>query len=101
MGTELTVALVIAAVAGVAMLGATIILFIKVVRARAVLRDAGVPLKNKVAFWAALCYVISPVDLLPDPIYLDDIGVLLLTLRALHAAATTAAGPRGIQTTAK
>jgi hypothetical protein len=31
---------------------------------------------------------VSPLDLLPDPVYLDGIGVLLLALRSLHAAAT-------------
>jgi uncharacterized membrane protein YkvA (DUF1232 family) len=31
---------------------------------------------GKVAFYGALIYTIFPVDLLPDPIYLDDIGVL-------------------------
>src|SRR5258705_11434056 len=31
---------------------------------------------GKVAFWGAIIYTISPVDLLPDPIYLDDVGVL-------------------------
>jgi uncharacterized membrane protein YkvA (DUF1232 family) len=31
---------------------------------------------GKFAFWGALIYTVSPVDLLPDPIYLDDVGVL-------------------------
>jgi hypothetical protein len=31
---------------------------------------------GKFAFWGAIIYTISPVDLLPDPIYLDDVGVL-------------------------
>ncbi|WP_434742644.1 DUF1232 domain-containing protein [Micromonospora sp. SH-82] len=36
--------------------------------------------KGKVAFYGALAYTILPVDLLPDPIYLDDIGVLAAAL---------------------
>jgi uncharacterized membrane protein YkvA (DUF1232 family) len=28
---------------------------------------------------------VLPTDLLPDPVYLDDIGVLLLALRSLSA----------------
>ena len=28
------------------------------------------------ALWTALIYAVFPVDLLPDPIYLDDIGVM-------------------------
>lgn len=35
----------------------------------------------------AVAYTVSPVDLIPDPVYLDDIGLLLLALRSLHAAA--------------
>ncbi|GAA0742049.1 DUF1232 domain-containing protein [Dactylosporangium roseum] len=31
---------------------------------------------GKVALWGAIIYTIFPVDLLPDPIYLDDVGVL-------------------------
>lgn len=34
-----------------------------------------------------MIYTVSPVDLIPDPVYLDDIGLLLLALRSLHAAA--------------
>jgi hypothetical protein len=33
-------------------------------------------LGGKVAFYGALAYTILPVDLLPDPVYLDDMGVL-------------------------
>ncbi len=45
---------------------------------------------GKFAFWGALIYTVSPVDLLPDPIYLDDVGVLgaaLLYLTRLAAKA--------------
>ncbi|MFD3920726.1 YkvA family protein [Streptomyces sp. NPDC058595] len=91
MDVNLTVALIVAAVAVAAMLATTIVLFVKVFRTRALLREAGVPLSNRAAYWGALIYVVSPVDLLPDPVYLDDIGVLLLALRSLHAASAGAA----------
>ncbi|MFC9750016.1 YkvA family protein [Streptomyces niveus] len=93
MDTSPTVILIVAAVAValVAMLVATVVLFVKVFRTRALLREAGVPLSNRAAYWGALIYVVSPVDLLPDPVYLDDIGVLLLALRSLHAASAGAA----------
>ncbi|MFP3990583.1 YkvA family protein [Streptomyces sp. E11-3] len=94
MSTELKV---IAAVVGLILLTTVvlvIVLLVRLVRARKLLRDAGVPLENKLAFWGALLYVISPVDLLPDPILLDDIGVLLLALRSLHNA-KDAAGAAG------
>jgi uncharacterized membrane protein YkvA (DUF1232 family) len=41
---------------------------------------------GKVAFYGALLYTIFPVDLLPDPIYLDDIGVLAVALGVLTKA---------------
>lgn len=66
-------------------------LLLRVVRARRALVDAGVPVMDKALFWAAVLYTVSPVDLLPDPVYVDDIGVLVLALRALHTAARGAA----------
>ncbi|WP_299539307.1 YkvA family protein [uncultured Streptomyces sp.] len=66
------------------------VLFVRVVRARKLLTDAGIPLRDKALFWASLVYTVSPVDLIPDPVYLDDIGFLLLALRSLHSAARAA-----------
>ncbi|MFF8258682.1 YkvA family protein [Streptomyces virginiae] len=79
-GTVLTVGVAIAAA----------VLFVRVLRARRLLADAGIPLQDKALFWAALIYTVSPVDLIPDPVYLDDIGILMLALRSLHAAAAAA-----------
>ncbi|MFF3489869.1 YkvA family protein [Streptomyces sp. NPDC002795] len=79
--------IVLASIAAVAMLVAVAVLLVRVFKARRLLVDAGVPLHNKALFWAAVAYTISPVDLMPDPIYLDDIGVLLVALKMLHAAA--------------
>ncbi|HWU11957.1 MAG TPA: YkvA family protein [Streptomyces sp.] len=82
--------------------GAAAVLLVRVVRARRLLVDAGIPLHNKALVWASVIYTVSPVDLLPDPVYLDDIGFLLLALRSLHAAAHAAgvgrARPAGTQT---
>ncbi|WP_405940127.1 YkvA family protein [Streptomyces sp. NBC_00726] len=66
------------------------VLLVRVLKARKLLVDAGVPLHSKALVWAAVLYTVSPVDLLPDPVYLDDIGFLLLALRSLHTAARTA-----------
>ncbi|MFG2639390.1 YkvA family protein [Streptomyces sp. NPDC048370] len=89
----LTVAVVLLlAVAGVAA-----VLLVRVFRARRLLVDAGVPLQSKALFWAAVVYTVSPIDLIPDPVYLDDIGVLLVALKALHsAAARSGAGGKGL-----
>ncbi|MER6117592.1 DUF1232 domain-containing protein [Streptomyces sp. A0642] len=73
------------------------VLLVRVLRARKLLAAAGIPLRDKALFWAAVIYTISPVDLLPDPVYLDDIGFLLLALRSLHGAARAAGVGRGAQ----
>ncbi|WP_031516968.1 YkvA family protein [Streptomyces sp. NRRL F-5123] len=62
-------------------------LLIRLVRSRRLLRASGVPTSHKAVFWASVAYLVWPVDLLPDPVYLDDIGFLLLALRSLDAAA--------------
>ncbi|MFH8410078.1 YkvA family protein [Streptomyces sp. NPDC018019] len=98
MSGEMWAVVVIVAVLLAVMVGAAIVLLVKLVRARAALRDAGVPLNNKIAYWGALLYVISPVDLLPDPVLLDDIGVLLVALRSLQAAAEASGVGRGKRT---
>ncbi|WP_309050007.1 YkvA family protein [Streptomyces sp.] len=79
--------LIVALVLVLAVAGCAAVLLVRVLRARRLLLDAGVPLRSKALFWTAVVYTVSPVDLLPDPVYLDDIGVLLLALRALGAAA--------------
>ncbi|MFG2874339.1 YkvA family protein [Streptomyces sp. NPDC048337] len=84
----LTLAAVIAA--GLALYAA--VLLVRVFKARRLLLDAGIPLRDKALFWVAVAYTVSPVDLIPDPVYLDDIGILLLALRSLHAAAARLPG---------
>lgn len=78
--------LLAAALALACLIAAAVLLF-RVFQARRLLQDAGIPLQSKALFWTAVIYTISPVDLMPDPIYLDDIGILLLALRSLHTAA--------------
>jgi hypothetical protein len=87
--TWLLVAL--AGVLALATLVGAVLLAVRVVRTRRLLGALGVG--GKVAFYGALIYTILPVDLLPDPIYLDDMGVLagalvyLGRLAARHRAA--------------
>ncbi|MER5810101.1 YkvA family protein [Streptomyces sp. NPDC002033] len=85
--------LILIAVLALALAVIAAVLLVRVFAARRLLLDAGIPLRDKALFWVAVAYTISPVDLIPDPVYLDDIGVLLLALRSLHAAATAAKGP--------
>ncbi|MFB6894176.1 DUF1232 domain-containing protein [Kitasatospora sp. NPDC056327] len=63
-----------------------VVLVVKLVRTRRLLASTGIPMSAKVLFWASIAYLISPVDLLPDPILLDDIGLLLVALRTVHKA---------------
>lgn len=87
---DTTAWLVIGAILALLTMGVAGVLLVRVFRARKLLADAGIPLHNKALVWAAVIYTVSPVDLLPDPVYLDDIGFLMLALRSLHAAARAA-----------
>jgi uncharacterized membrane protein YkvA (DUF1232 family) len=78
----------------IATLAVTIFLLVKLVTSFRQLRSAQTPVAGRTAFWAALAYTICPVDLLPDPVYLDDIGVLLAALRVLDKAAAQASARR-------
>ncbi|WP_033211674.1 DUF1232 domain-containing protein [Kitasatospora phosalacinea] len=80
-----------AAVFLVATLAAAVVLVVKLVRTRRLLADTGIPMSKKALFWAAIVYLVFPVDLLPDPVLLDDLGVLLLALRSLNKAV-----PKGV-----
>ncbi len=51
-----------------------ITLLVKVFKMRRHLGE--LPTGGKVAFWGSLLYTILPLDLLPDPIYLDDMAVV-------------------------
>lgn len=82
--------LTLAVVMAVGIAIAAAVLLVRVFKARRLLLDSGIPLRDKALFWVAVVYTVSPVDLVPDPVYLDDIGVLLLALRSLQAAATAA-----------
>ncbi|MGW1293767.1 YkvA family protein [Streptomyces sp. NPDC002533] len=98
---DTTVWLVLGAVAALIMLALAVVLLVRVFRARKLLVDAGIPLRSKALVWAAVIYTVSPVDLLPDPVYLDDIGFLLVALRSLHTAASAAGVRTGGGTRAK
>lgn len=65
--------LILGVVAVVTFVGA-VLLAIRVLRMRRMLGTLGV--KGRVACYGALVYTVLPVDVLPDPIYLDDMAVL-------------------------
>ncbi|MFF1698671.1 hypothetical protein ACFVXC_34435 [Streptomyces sp. NPDC058257] len=86
MSTEFTVLLVAGAILVAATLAVAIALLVRLVRARRDLRRAGLPVERQWVFWTAVAYLVLPADLLPDPVFLDDIGVLLLALRSMKPA---------------
>ncbi|MFF1421281.1 DUF1232 domain-containing protein [Streptomyces sp. NPDC058280] len=86
MSSEVQILVGVAALLVALTLGVAITLAVRLVRARRTLRAAGVPVRNRWVFWGAMVYLVLPTDLMPDPVFLDDIGVLLLALRSLRSA---------------
>ncbi|MFG3662347.1 YkvA family protein [Streptomyces sp. NPDC047706] len=82
-----TVLLIVIAVAVVTMLGIAIALVVKLWKVSKLLRHEEMPFSNKMVFYVSLLYTFSPVDLLPDPVYLDDIGLLVLAIRYVESTA--------------
>ncbi|MEU9265151.1 YkvA family protein [Streptomyces sp. NPDC048251] len=76
--------LVVVAVLAAALFAVAAAVLVRLVRARRGLRRAGLPTGPRWVFWGAVLYFVLPTDVLPDPVYLDDIGVLLLALRSLR-----------------
>ncbi|CAL9659498.1 YkvA family protein [Streptomyces griseomycini] len=79
-----TVVLVVAAVLAAVVLAGAVAVLVRLVRTRRELRRAGLPTGPRWVFWGAVLYLVLPADLVPDPVFLDDIGVLLLALRAVR-----------------
>ncbi|MBO7937933.1 MULTISPECIES: YkvA family protein [Streptomyces] len=79
-----TTLVVIGAALAAALLGGAVLVLVRLVRARQNLRRAGLPTGPRWIFWGAVAYFVLPADVLPDPVYLDDIGVLLLALRSMR-----------------
>ncbi|WP_290429950.1 YkvA family protein [Streptomyces fragilis] len=75
----------VAVVVAVVLLAVAVRLLLRLVRTRRALRQAGLPTGPKWVFWGAVAYLVLPADLVPDPVYLDDIGALLLALRSMRA----------------
>ena len=90
MTTELWVLAGIAAVIVVVTVVIAVRLLVRMTRLRGQLRAVGAPRSGRVAFWLAVAYLVCPVDLLPDPVLLDDIGVLVLAVRSLGAGVKAA-----------
>lgn len=84
-----TVLLTVAAVLAAVVLAVAVAVLVRLVRTRRELRRAGLPTGPRWVFWGAVLYLVLPADLLPDPVYLDDVGVLFLALRTMRGSAGT------------
>ncbi|WP_151770639.1 YkvA family protein [Streptomyces abyssomicinicus] len=93
MDERTTLVLIVAVVVvALVLLAVAVRLLLRLVRTRRALRRAGLPAGPKWVFWGAVAYLVLPADLVPDPVYLDDIGALLLALRTMGAAL-----PKGVR----
>ena len=54
--------------------------FMKLLKTYRLVRSKGMPVGGKVAFWGTVIYLLSPIDLLPDPLLFDDIAAILAAL---------------------
>ncbi len=75
-----SVLLVLLAVVVVLLVGvliAAIVFLVKLIRLWSVVNSPDMPMAGKVAFWGSAIYAVFPIDVLPDPVYLDDLGVLM------------------------
>ncbi|WP_416976748.1 DUF1232 domain-containing protein [Streptomyces sp. T028] len=88
-----TTLFIVAAVLAAALLACAAAVLVRLVRTRRDLRRAGLPTGPRWVFWGAVVYLVLPTDLLPDPVYLDDIGVLLLALRSLRRVPDSSVTP--------
>ncbi|MFC7939417.1 DUF1232 domain-containing protein [Streptomyces sp. NPDC057387] len=81
---DTTTVIVVTVLLAALVLAAAVAVLVRLVRTRRDLRRAGLPTGPRWVFWGAVLYLVLPADLLPDPVYLDDIGVLLLALRSMR-----------------
>jgi hypothetical protein len=89
----IAVAVVVGIIALVTLIGA-IRLVMKLFGTRKLLGELGTG--GKWAFYGALLYTIFPIDLLPDPIYLDDMAVLGGALAFLTAQVKKRGGLKNV-----
>lgn len=78
-----TRSMVLIAAVLLALLALAVLLLVKLVSRYRLLQRTGGSTSSRVVFWTALVYVVCPIDLLPDPVYLEDVGVLLAALHHL------------------
>lgn len=100
--TWILVGAVVAVIAVITLIYA-VKLSVRVVALKRQLGELG--MGGKFVFWGALIYTIFPIDILPDPIYLDDItvlgGALFFLTRLLRKQETLRGGLPHVQRVAR
>jgi hypothetical protein len=71
--TWIVIGVVVSIVAVVALVAALRLAW-RLVSVKRALGELGT--SGKWAFWGAMAYLVFPIDILPDPIYLDDVAVV-------------------------
>jgi uncharacterized membrane protein YkvA (DUF1232 family) len=91
--TWILLGVIVVVIAVVTLILALRLLF-RLVAVKRMLGDLGA--SGKFAFWGALAYLVFPIDILPDPIYLDDMavlgGALIFLTRLMRKQETLQAG---------
>lgn len=77
-------ALAVIIVVALAMVVAAVFLFLKLLAKYRLVHQQFMPFGAKAAFWLAIAYTILPIDVLPDPLLFDDIGVLIAALTYIN-----------------
>lgn len=90
-----TSVLVVAVSLAAVVLALAVVVLVRLVRTRRELRRAGLPTGPRWIFWGAVLYLVLPADLVPDPVYLDDVGVLLMALRSARGSRAEPRGEHG------
>jgi len=75
-----------------AMVVAAAFLFLKLLAKFRLVHEQFMPFGAKAAFWLALGYAVLPIDILPDPLLFDDIGVLIAALTYINHLRNQLAG---------
>ena len=69
-------------------------LAVKIIKKHKLVHQPGMPVSAKVSYYGSIIYTLFPIDLLPDPILLDDIGVLAAALMHIGHTAKKIYGDR-------
>lgn len=71
---------VVALVLVVVSAAVVLVLAITMIRRHRKVHQPGVPVSAKISYYGSIFYTLVPIDVLPDPILIDDIGVLAAAL---------------------